>query len=168
MIGCDDECLVSVFEFLGVVDLISCESVCRRWGAMIQDRNNGVVNSIWGRLYSLLLENPSIYPLCNLMIDWRGKCADVFPITLTKAVARKLVIEDVFLDKLRLSCRAGHSATFIGEVMLLFGGASHLFMFTNTVDIVSFASNKILAVNKQPIVSKHLPTNQAICDVMAC
>ena len=148
----DDFSLILIFEFCSAVELIRLESTGKRLTRLIRDKDNAIVNELWRKRYGGVTETIGRL-LYASTIDWRGKYADVHPIVSLGTLGRqpKVQITDVYMDKMRLSCRSGHSATLIDDdLLVLFGGASHLFMFTNTFDVISFRQNKVLSVNRQP------------------
>jgi hypothetical protein len=147
----DDNCLLCCLEYNDTIDLVRVEYTCKRWKNLIRNTDNTAVNFIWRGRYMRICENipRDIEKLAQ--IDWRGKNADVYPL-LKQKEDETVQITDIFMDKLRLSCRSGHTITIIDDdILILFGGASHLFLFINTCDILSFKQNKILAINKSPI-----------------
>lgn len=145
----DDALWLLTFEFLTILELARSELTSKRWCATIRSHNNAVVNALWRRQYFEIVQVNHANSTTNAL-DWRGKVADIYPTLIPRC--QPVAVSDIHLDKLRLSCRAGHTATLMDDDMLiLYGGASHLFLFTNHCDIISFQQNKILAVSRVPV-----------------
>ena len=147
----DDAPLITILEYCPAIELIRCEITCKRFFRHLRDKGNAIVNELWRKRYGGATESIGRL-LYAPTIDWRGKYADVHPIISLGTIGRqpKVQISDVCMEKMRLCCRSGHSATLIDDdLLILFGGASHLFMFTNTFDLISFRQNKVLSINGQ-------------------
>jgi hypothetical protein len=70
--------------------------------------------------------------------------ADVYPMLHGEGVE----IQDFVMN--RFTCRSGHTASVIhNEVLVLYGGASHFFIFLHTLDAFHVGNEQMLALYVQ-------------------
>lgn len=148
----DDGVLLTLFSFCSLPELIRCEFVCKHWHLLLHSSvANHVLNELWKVHYRL--SNPGLDTIPPSFPDYRGKVADITPLCFSQR-QNQVATWDLHLgEKRRLTCRSGHSATLLDDddTLVLYAGASHLFTFTNTCDIISFTTSKLLAVGKIPL-----------------
>eukprot|EP01041_Mallomonas_annulata_P006312 gene6312-12770_t len=134
-----------VFSYLKFSDLFLCETCCKSWSNTLK---SSYAHWLWCNTYRDLVDESCDMSCSNRFYEykhilWRDKMTAIAPLTTQN---KAFSIKDLS-SKHRLICRAGHTANILNEdFLLLFGGASHLFIFLNNCDIFSLSENKTIAV----------------------
>lgn len=94
---------------------------------------------------------------------WKHKVKDLFPLL---SYADGVQMAELAVPK--AVCRSAHTASVLtsadeqDELLLLFGGASHLFIFLSTFDVFNLTIGALVGKRLEPLVSLLFPTHVAI------
>jgi len=166
--------MASIFSFMLEDGLSSCAQTCKTWNACITSPMFfWLWESSYKRIceVEVLVERKEAEPNGRIpYVDYRSKSKDLLHLIRQQAPYRIEELLPSAESKKHLLSRAGHSANVLlvdsrssmissgsssgavdveetkeMECLLLFGGASHLFTFSNTADLVDIGSGQVLA-----------------------